>query len=573
MCHMVLCGYSITHKFHYNYLTLKKLVMMANLKRQLIEVDKLAIGMFVTELDIPWLDSPFLLQGFIIESDEQINTLKNLCKLIWVDRTKSAGFQFVAPTKEKVAIVREGAVIKLRAATHNSTSIKAEKIRQNQANSRNTQTNSFLDILRELKYNPTPQLTSSSPNKVVYNIQNVTEPNSANTNPKYKNNVNNQLETTNLSIAQHLKKDTKDLLGNLLSGVFGLMSKKEKLKTSVDWNGSDNAPEVAGNEGYRITIFEDEPIVEDEIAAIYPIYEKSQIATRELFNNIANEQNLDLSQVSEIIDSMVNSIQRAPDALMWLAKLKQTDDYSYNHALSVSINLMAFASFLSLSKKQIKELGMAGLLQDIGKINIPSDILLKTEQLTPDELQTARSHVDEGLSILENTPNIPSAVIFLVAQHHERIDGTGYPYQLTGNQISLQSQIAGLIDTYCAITSNKPYAKGLFNQQALEKINSLSGQQFSNTVVDQLVQFLGIYPVSSLVELNTGEVAVVIQQNQVRRLLPRVLVLLAPDKTRNEHPATINLLNGPLTPSGEPYTILHGVAPDAYGLNPADFYV
>ncbi|MBC7787771.1 MAG: HD-GYP domain-containing protein [Methylophilaceae bacterium] len=548
---------------------------MANLKKQLIEVDKLAIGMFVTELDIPWLDSPFLLQGFIIETDDQISALKNLCKIIWVDRTKSAGFQFVAPKKEKVAIIREGAVIRLRASTHDPASIYEEKVRKDKATSRNTLANSFsfLDILRELRNNPTPQLTSSSPSKVLHHVQNMTEPLTTNTNAPSKYYANNQIRTANLTIAQHLKKDIKGLFSNLLGGVLGLMSKKEKLKTNVDWFGPDNTPEIAGNQGYRITIFEDEAIVEDEIATIYPIYEKSQIATRELFNNIANKQNLDLSQVSEIIDSMVSSIQRAPDALMWLAKLKITDDYSYNHALNVSINLMAFASFLSLSKKQIKELGMAGLLQDIGKINIPSDILLKPNQLTPEELQTARSHVDEGLSILEKTLNIPSGVIFLVAQHHERIDGSGYPYQLTGNQISLQSQIAGLIDTYCAITSDKPYAKGLFNQQALEKINLMSGQQFSNTVVDQLVQFLGIYPVSSLVELNTGEIAVVIQQNQVRRLLPRVLVLLAPDKTRNEHPATINLLNAPLTPSGEPYTILHGVAPDAYGLNAADFYV
>ena len=550
--------------------------MKTNLKRQLLEVDKLAIGMFVTELDVPWLDSPFLLQGLVIETDDQITILQNLCKIVWVDRTKSLGFQFVPIKKEKVAITREGAVIRLRAATHDPASIKAENIRKNQArnNDSHAVSFSFLDILRELKNNPSPQLsTVKERSKTIYNVQNVTEHNVNNTNSTSLNLVNKLIPSNEISIAQHLKKDAKGLFCHLVGGVFGLMSKKEKLKTNVSWDGSDKIAKVAGDDGYPITIFEDEPMVEDEIAAIYPIYEKSQVATRELFNNIANQQNLDLSHVSEIIDSMVNSIQRTPDALMWLAKLKQTDDYSYNHALNVSINLMAFASFLSLSKKQIKELGMAGLLQDIGKINIPSDILLKPNQLTPEELEIAKSHVDEGLGILENTPNIPSAVIYLVAQHHERIDGSGYPYQLTGNQISLQSQIAGLIDTYCAITSNKPYAKALFNQQALEKINLMSNQQFSKTVVDQLVQFLGIYPVSSLVELNTGEVAVVIQQNQVRRLLPRVMVLLGPDKTRNEHPATINLLNAPLTPSGEPYAILHGVAPNAYGLNPADFYI
>ncbi len=133
--------------------------------------------------------------------------------------------------------------------------------------------------------------------------------------------------------------------------------------------------------------------------------------------------------------------------------------------------------------------------------------------------------------------------------------------------------MAGLIDTYCAITSHKCYAKGVYHQEALEKIHRLSGKQFSSELVDQLVQFMGMYPVSSLVELNTGEVGVVIQQNQVRRLLPRLMLLLDPSKQRYQAPVILNLLNSPSTPNGEPYTIVKSLAPDSYGLNPNDFYV
>ena len=270
---------------------------------------------------------------------------------------------------------------------------------------------------------------------------------------------------------------------------------------------------------------------------------------------------------------MVESIGRTPDALLWLAKLKKTDDYSYNHALNVSITLMAFGNFLALSKKQIKELGLAGLLQDVGKVKISSDILHKEGKLTREEYDYAKKHVDEGLKIIEQTKDIPVSVIFLVAQHHERVDGSGYPNQLKGNQVGLNSQISGLIDTYCAITSHKVYARGLFHQQALDEIQHLAGNQFSGELVDQLVQFMGIYPVSSLIELNTGEVAVVIQQNQVRRLLPRIMLLLDPNKLRYQAPVIINLLHTPLTPVGEPYKIIKSLAPDSYGLNPNDFYV
>ncbi len=532
---------------------------MSNIRKEEIQVESLALGMFVTELDIPWLESPFLLQGFILENIEQIATLQSICNVIWVDRTKSIGDQFVAPPREKIAFTREGAVIKLKVTNQDKNRAKQSG---DSAGTRTTSNKSFFDILRELKNEKPTQSnpTSANTNDTIFNQQYMAGNN-------ISDSANNK-DLNNLSIIQHLKHDVSNLLKNL----FSWKTKKNKLKSSMNWNSVSKTPEIAGIDGYRITMFEEAPPVEDEIVAIYPIYEKSQLATRAIFDAIANQQNLDLSHVSEIIDSMVESIERAPDALMWLAKLKQTDDSAYNHALNVSINLMAFASFLALPKKQIKELGLAGLLQDIGKINIPEEILLKPGKLTPEEFEVAKRHVDEGLAILEKTPNLPSAVILLVAQHHERIDGSGYPYQLNDKKINLESQIAGLVDTYCAMTSNRPYAKALFNQQALEKINEMSGKRFSNATVDQLVQFLGIYPVSSLVELNTGEVAVVIQQNQVRRLLPRVMILLAPNKSRNEYPATINLLHSPLTPKGEPYAIVRGVSPDTYGFNPADFY-
>jgi hypothetical protein len=116
------------------------------------------------------------------------------------------------------------------------------------------------------------------------------------------------------------------------------------------------------------------------------------------------------------------------------------------------------------------------------------------------------------------------------------------------------------------------YAKGVYNQMALEEIHKLRDVKFNGALIDQLVQFLGMYPVSSLVELNSGEVGVVIQQNTVRRLLPRVMLLLNPDKTKNDYPAVINLINAPLTPAGEPYEILRGLSPDSYGLNSHHYY-
>ena len=528
-----------------------------DLKKEKVEVERLALGMYVAELDRPWIDTPFLLQGFLLDDPEDIHTLMSICTFVYVDRTKSIGNQYVSPAKQSVAIKREGSVVRLKEPN--------SKISNNtistQAADGETPANkiSFFDVLKDLKNKSQENTESPDNGATIYKLRYGASTAMQEALP-FEPEANKQG-----SIVKQVTKNVSEFIG----GFFN----REKLKSTAEGTHATNKSTGNQHADYNVKIFEEELPVEIEIAAIVHVYEQSQIATRHIFETVANEQHLDLTAVSEVLDSMVESIGRTPDALLWLAKLKKTDDYAYNHALNVSITLMAFGNFLALSKKQIKELGLAGLLQDVGKVKISSDILLKQSKLTYEEFEHAKKHVDESLKILEATPNIPNSVIFLVAQHHERIDGSGYPYKLTKNQIGLMSQAAGLIDTYCALTSHKSYAKGVFHQQALDEIHHLSGKQFSRELIDQLVQFMGMYPVSSLVELNTGEVAVVIQQNQVRRLLPRLMLLLDPDKVRYETPIILNLLINPNTPSGEPYKIVRSLAPDSYDLSPDDFYV
>ena len=527
-----------------------------DLKREKVEVDRLVLGMYVAELDRPWIDTPFLLQGFLLDDPEDVHTLMSTCTFVYIDRTKSLGNQYVAPAKQSVAIKREGSVVRLKEP---KSKISSNSI-SSQADGEIPATKiSFFDVLKDLKSKSQENTESPDNGATIYKLRYGASTAVQEALPFEPDAVKHD------SLVKQLTKN----VGEFIGGFFN----REKLKSAAEASEVNKQSEGNHEADYNVKIFEEELPVEVEIAAIVHVYEQSQIATRHIFETVANEQNLDLTAVSEVLDSMVESIGRTPDALLWLAKLKKTDDYAYNHALNVSITLMAFGNFLALSKKQIKELGLAGLLQDVGKVKISSDILLKQSKLTHEEFEHAKKHVDESLKILETTANIPNSVIFLVAQHHERIDGSGYPYQLSKNQIGLMSQAAGLIDTYCALTSHKSYAKGVFHQQALDEIHHLSGKQFSRELIDQLVQFMGMYPVSSLVELNTGEVAVVIQQNQVRRLLPRLMLLLDPDKVRYETPIILNLLINPNTPSGEPYKIVRSLAPDSYDLSPDDFYV
>jgi HD-GYP domain-containing protein (c-di-GMP phosphodiesterase class II) len=524
---------------------------MTDIHKQKTPVTQLEIGMFVTALDRPWLGTPFLLEGLLIEDQEQIDIMVKLCQFVYVDRTASVGEHYIAPAKREVAIKREAGTVYV------GSQAKLTKLAKQTPSQ---QKFTFFNIMKEIQAsNQSLQASTDHSNdtdNILLNIQNINnQVHTAGADEETNNNSRN----SSSSLTGHLT--------NLLSGFTSWGKKNKPSNTAVD---ADTASDE--NELGQTIIYEEATPVEDEIAEIYPAYHQSQVATREIFEAFALNQKIDISHVNEALDSMVASIERNADALIWLAKLKKTDNYAYNHALNVSITLMAFANFISLPKIQIKNLGLAGLLQDLGKGKLPQDLLHKTGKLISAEFSILKKHVEYSFDILKETANIPETVIRIVSEHHERFNGLGYPNALSAQQISLGGQMAGLVDTYCAMTTNKVYAKGVYNQIALEKIQKMRDSAFSSSLIHQLVQFLGIYPVTSLVELNSGEVGVVIQQNSVRRMLPRVMILLNPDKTKNEFPPTINLINKPLTPTGEPYRIVKGLPSDSYGLDANNFY-
>ena len=536
---------------------------MSDVSRKETPVSQLEMGMFVTALDRPWLGTPFMLEGLLLEEQEQIAAMAKLCKVVYVDHTMSIGKHFIAPPKEEIGIKRDGITSKMPISANTKSGLSGTKLAKRSPSS---QKFTFFNVMKEIQAANQASLANQANNpgakttdNILLNVQNIN-------NQIYTPIIEKDEPEENPSLATKIKEDFTSFIGGLTS--WG--SKNKKLKDKTDKNNGENADE--NNSLDQVTIIEEASLVEDEIAEIYPTYDKSQIATREIFEALAAGQQIDITNVNEALDGMVDSIERNPDALMWLAKLKQTDNYAYNHALNVSITLMAFASFMSFPKAQIKNLGMAGLLQDIGKGKLPAQLLHKEGKISSAEFSVLKRHVDYAIDILKETEDIPESVIAIVAEHHERFDGSGYPNALSGKQINRGGQMAGLIDTYCALTTNKVYAKGVYNQVALERINKMSDVKFSAALVNQLVQFLGMYPVSSLVELNSGEIGVVIQQNSVRRLLPRVMILLNPDKTKNEYPATINLITSPLTSKGEPYKIVRGLPADSYGLNPSNFY-
>jgi HD-GYP domain-containing protein (c-di-GMP phosphodiesterase class II) len=321
------------------------------------------------------------------------------------------------------------------------------------------------------------------------------------------------------------------------------------------------------------TVYWDRTEVEHELLSSHDAFSRTQDLIRDLASEMAKERLPEVERIRDAVTNLVESIVRNPDALMWLAKLKRTDNYTYDHALDVSVHLMAFGRHLGLPLEQLHTVGVAGLMQDIGKINLPLELLKKADSLTLAERAVMKRHVELSGRILAEQPDIPQDVLEIVARHHERFDGGGYPRRLAGDDIGLYAQMSGLVDTYCAMSSDRPYRAAIEHQRVLERLYARRGRNFSESLVIEFVQCIGIYPVGTLVELNTGEVAVVIAQNRVRRLKPRVLVLLAPDKSLNPSPVSLDLIYEPPSADGSSYRILRALQRGAYGLDPREFYL
>lgn len=522
-------------------------LLVSETRGEKILASTLSIGMFVAELDRPWLGTPFLLEGVLIEEQSQIDTMMEFCEYVYVDPELSIGDVHIP----KMETPQQTA----QPATSNNNTPHPLQNSINKAASDDSF--SFFDVLKDIKeYKKTAKPTNAESTIDDTNAAFIAKQHQA-TGIEHVQNKNQRDE----ALTNKIKQDITDIIAGINNKQPQTSAKVHKADILADHIARKQAKQNK----------EQNP-VEKEIVQVFPAYEQTQVATKALFEAVATDHHIDIHHVDEALEGMVGSIERNPDALMWLTKLKQSDNDAYNHAMNVSVTMMALGNFMSLPKKQVKDLGMAGLLQDIGKAKIDQDLLHKTGEITPDDYEVFKSHIVHSMTILSKTENIPKSTMQTVAQHHERIDGSGYPNKLHGKQICLTGQMSGLIDTYCALTTDRVYAKGMFSQMALEEVHQLRDKKFSGVLIDQMVQFLGMYPVTTLVELNTGEVGVVIEQNSVRRLLPRVLVLLNPDKSHNPHPSTLNLINLPKTPNGEPYTITRSLPPNSYDLNPSNYY-
>ena len=388
-----------------------------------IPVEELQFGMYVSKLDRPWTETPFVFQGFILRNQKQIDVMRKLCKHVFVD-----------PEKEDLSETGDGGAVSIRGTTvyKDAASLDAEL-------------------------------------------------------PRAKSAI---VETTN--------------------------------------------------------------------------------ALRQIGQAVQVGHAIDAGKVKDAAFNVTESVVRNPDAATLLVRLQEKSGETFNRAIHVSVMMTIFGRFLQLPRERIEHLGLLGLLQDAGKLKLPTALLQKREALTPEETALYQTHVDHSVEILNATQGLPDDLPGLASLHHEHYDGTGYQRGLRGAAIALPGMIAAIVDMFDSLIAPPPQGKHLSPSNALNIIYKSRGTLFQPALVEQFIQCVGVYPVGGAVELNTGEIGVVIAQNPLRRLQPRVMVVKDAKGYEIKPYRMLDLAREPKASADELYRIKRTLEFDAVKIDPRE---
>jgi len=279
----------------------------------------------------------------------------------------------------------------------------------------------------------------------------------------------------------------------------------------------------------------------EELTRARQVHAEANLLIRNIMRDVRLGKQVHIEQMEPVVEKITTSVLRNSSALLSLTRIKDKDDYTFQHSVGVATLMVAFCRGLDMDDETIHQAGIGGLLHDIGKTLTPDHILNKPGKLTPEELDVMRRHVTDGENILNQTPNISEIAMQVTAQHHERFDGSGYPLGVNGAQISKIGQMAAIVDVYDAITSDRCYRKGMAPTDTLRKMFEWSKFHFNADLVHAFTRVIGIYPVGTLVLLESGRLAVVAEQRENNMLQPLVRAVFHARHNHYIEPVDIDL--------------------------------
>ena len=357
-----------------------------NRKIEKMHVSGLQVGMYVSKLDVDWLETPFLYQGFLIESVYDIEQLERYCKYVWIDK---------------------------------------EPPREN---------------LRRLK-----------------------------------------------------------IINKTLS------SKPKKNYTN-------------------------KATMSQEYSQSHQVFSASRRKIKSLLEDATFGNAIDTESAKETVQHCVTSVLRNPNAMLWMSKIRGADEYTSEHCLNVCVLAIAFGRHLGKDEEELEELGLCGLLHDVGKMRVPNEILHKPGKLTPKEWKIMQAHTVHGRNLLMSSEADMGQTVEVAYSHHERIDGAGYPRRLESQQISEYSKIIAIVDAYDAMTANRCYSAAITPSLAIRNIYNDRGTHFDETLALQFIKTIGLYPPGCIVELANGSIGIVLERHSRFQHLPLVLLVLNENK-------------------------------------------
>ena len=266
--------------------------------------------------------------------------------------------------------------------------------------------------------------------------------------------------------------------------------------------------------------------VAEETERARTIVTRSKRAVMKMFGEARMGHAIELADVGPMVEEIAASVARNPSALINVARLKSKDEYTYMHSVAVCALMINLARTLELNELLVRELGMAGLLHDLGKMAVPDPVLNKPGKLTEEEYAVVRKHPERGYDFLVQSEDAPAIAAEVVLHHHEKYDGTGYPHGLKGDEISLYARMGAICDVYDAITSNRPYKDGWAPAESIARMLEWNGH-FDPKLLDAFIRSIGIYPVGTLVRLRSNRLGLVVAENKRDPIRPRIKAFYA----------------------------------------------
>ena len=500
-----------------------------------IDAKDLKIGMFVAELDRPWIDTPFLIQGFLIQNPDHVVRVREHCHYVYVDPVRSAAD--VVPTPRPKQRVRLGAGSEQFAgqATVFASALAVGNDGQHAPASGSTRNAADDDQLSD---------------------------------------TGRFMRMAHSAEAPAVSRQT-EFQSNATSGRPGSLSALAKRLIAILTGSRGPAVSLPAPTRHRfippsiqLIAHPETRTVEQEFPDASQIFDKAKYVIARMIADLLAGRTPNLDAVWDVVDNIVDSMLRNPDALTWVAMTRKQDATLYGQGIRNAVYLVSLGRHLGLPKGHLVRLGMIGALLDAGKTALPLAVLTKPGQLSDSEFALVKDHVNMGLEMIKGTKELHADIIDGIARHHEREDGSGYPDGLAGDDIGLFGRMAAIVDCFVALTNERTYAETISPYTALRKLTEWSGKLFYAPLIEQLIQAIGVFPVGSLVDLSTDEVAVVIRQSRIQRLKPQVLIVRGPDKAPLGKPVHVDLLEqegAPSTPQSR--HIVRGLPAGAYGID------